>query len=132
MRSDDQLLGFPFRQPARLLAADRADRAFQVADARFPRVVPDHVPHRLFRKFDLFRRHAVLFFLPRNQVLERDVNFLFFRVALQFDNLHAVAQRLRNRIEHVRGRDEQHLRQIKWNVEVVVPERRVLLRIERF
>ena len=51
--ADDQLLGLAFRQPARLLAADRADGAFQTAHARFPRVVPDHVAHSLFRKFDL-------------------------------------------------------------------------------
>ena len=36
----------------------------------------------------------------------------------------------RNRIEHVRRRDEQHLRQIERHVEVVIAERVVLLRIE--
>ena len=79
-------------------------------------------PHRLFRKFDLLRRDAVLFDLPRNQVLERDVDLFFLGVTLQFDDLHAVAQRLGDRIEHVRRRDEQHLRQIERHVEVVVAE----------
>jgi hypothetical protein len=92
----------------------------------------DHVADRLFRKFDLLFRDSVLFDLPRNQVLERDVDFLLFGVALQFDDLHAVAQRLRNRIEHVRGGNEQHLREIERHVQVVVAESRVLLRIERF
>ena len=106
--------------------------AFQAAHARFPRVVPDDVAHRLFRKFDLLGRDPVLVNLPRNQVLERDVNLLFLGVALQFDDLHAIAQRLRNRIEHVRRRNEQHLRQIERHIEIVIAERRVLLRIECF
>ena len=68
------------------------------------------MPYRLLRKFDLLTRHTVFLFLTRNQILKRDVHLLFFRVALQFDDFHAVAQRLRNRIEHVRRRDEKHLR----------------------
>ena len=75
---------------------------------------------------------AVLLDLPRDQVLERDVYLFFFGVALQLDDLHAVAQRLGNRIEQVRRGDEQHLRQIERHVEVVVAEAEVLLRIERF
>ncbi len=38
----------------------------------------------------------------------------------------------RNRIEHVRRGDEQHLGQIERHVEVVIAERVVLLRIEHF
>src|SRR5579864_1354622 len=131
-RSYYQLFGLSFRQPSRLFAADRANRALQVAHARLPRIVPDYVPYRFFRKFNLLSRHTVFLFLTRNQILKRDVHFLFFRVALQFDDFHAVAQRLRNRIEHVRGRDEQHLRQVERYIEVVVPEGRALLGIESF
>ena len=54
-RRDHQLFRLAFGQAARLLAANGADVAFQVADARFPRVVPDDVSHRLFRKLDLLR-----------------------------------------------------------------------------
>ena len=129
---DDQLLGLPFRQAARLLAADGADGAFQVAHSRLARVVTDDVADRFFRKFDLLLRDSVFLDLPRDQVLERDVNLFFLGVALQFDNLHAVAQRLGDRIEHVRGGDEQHLREIESHVQIVVAEGRVLLGIERF
>src|SRR4051812_14837977 len=80
--ADDKLLRFPFRQPARLLAADRSDGAFQAAYARFPRVVPDHVSDPLFGKFNLLARNAVLVDLPGNQVPEGNVNFLFFGIAL--------------------------------------------------
>ena len=60
------------------------------------------------------------------------MNFLFLGVALEFDNLHAVAQRLRDRIEHVRGGNEQDFREIESHVQIVVAKIRVLLRIERF
>src|ERR1039458_2227887 len=129
---DYQLVGLPFRQAARLFAANGTDGAFEVADARFARVVTDDVADRFFREFDLLRRDSVFFDLPRNQVLERNVDFLFLGVTLQFDDLHAVAQGLGDRIEHVRGGDEQDFREIETHVQIVVAERRVLLGIERF
>ncbi len=77
------------------------------------------------------RADAVLLDLPGDQVLECDVYLFLFRVALQLDDLHAVAQRIGNGIEHVRRGNEQHLRQIERHVEVVIAEAEVLLRIER-
>src|SRR4029079_19614842 len=55
---------------------------------------------------------------------------LLARVARQLDDLETVAQRPRNRIELVRRRDEQHLRQVERHLEVVIGERVVLLGIE--
>ena len=130
--ADDQLLGFTLSQPARLLAADGADGAFQAAHARFARVVPDHVANSLFGKFNLLAGNPVLVDLSRDQVSERDVYLLFFGVALQFNNLHAIAQRLGDRVEHVRGSDEEHLGKIEGHVEIVVAERGVLFGIQRF
>ena len=92
--------------------------------------MPDDVPHSFFRKLDLLFGNSVLVNLPWNQVLEGNVNLLFFRVALEFDDLHAVAQRLGNGIEHVGGRDEKHLGKVKRHVEVVIAECKVLFRIE--
>ena len=60
------------------------------------------------------------------------MHLLLFAVALQRNDLHAVLQRRRHGIEHVGRADEQHLRQIERHVEVVIAERVVLLRIERF
>ena len=79
----------------------------------------------------LLRRDSVLLDLARNQVADRDVHLLLFAVALQRDDLHAVEQRRRNRVEHVGRADEEHLGQIERHVEIVVAERVVLLRIER-
>src|ERR1700674_3990069 len=129
---DDKFLALPFRQPARLLTADGADSPFQIPHSRLARVMTDNVADRLFRKFNLLRRDSVFLDLPRNQVLERDVNLLFLGVALKLDNLHAVAQRLGNGIEHVGGGDEQDFREIERHVQIVVAEGRVLLGIECF
>ena len=58
------------------------------------------------------------------------LQLLLLGVAGELEHFHAVAERRRNRVEHVGGRDEQHLRQVERHVEVVIAERVVLLRIE--
>ena len=57
-------------------------------------------------------------------------DLLLLGVSGELDDLHAVAQRRRDRVEHVRRRDEQHPRQVERHVEIVVAERGVLLGIE--
>ena len=92
----------------------------------------NEVAHRIRWKINLLRSYAVLFDLARNQILECDVNFFFLGVSLQFDDLHAITQRFGHGIEHVRSCNEQHLRKIEWHIQIVVPERRILLRVKRF
>jgi hypothetical protein len=106
---DNQLFFLAFDDPARLLAAYRADHLFEFAHARFAGVVADDVPHRVLGKFDLLRRDSVFPDLARNQEAARDVHLLLFAVALQRDQFHAVEQRRRYRVEHVGGTDKQHL-----------------------
>ena len=62
----------------------------------------------------------------------RDVQFFFAGIAGKFDDLHAVAQRLRDGIHPVGRGDEQHFRQIKRHVKIMVAERVILLRVEHF
>ena len=72
------------------------------------------------------------FELLRHQVLARDRDFLGLRVAGEVDDLHAIAQRRRDRVQLVGRRDEEHFAQIERQVEVVVAERVVLLGVEHF
>ena len=65
-----------------------------------------------------------------DQMVGRDLQLLFFRVPGDLEHFHPVFQRRRYRVEHVRGGDEQHLRQIERHVEIMIPERVVLFRIE--
>jgi len=80
----------------------------------------------------VLRRQAVVLDLLGDQVLAGDGELLLFGVAGELEHLHPVAKRPGNGIEHVRGGDEQHLGQVERHVQVVVPERVVLLGIEHF
>ena len=89
------------------------------------------IAHRILGKLDLLRGDAILLDLPGNEIAEGDVLLLLLAVALQEDQFHAVKQGRRNRIQHIRGADEQGLRQIEWDIEIVIAEGVVLLRIQR-
>ena len=78
--------------------------------------------------FDLHQ--AVALHLARDQVALGDLELLLLGVARELDHLHPVAQRRRDRVELVRGGDEEAARQVEGQVEVVVAEARVLLGVE--
>ncbi len=59
------------------------------------------------------------------------MNLFLLDVPLQGNDLHAVNQRRRNRIQHVRRADKERLRQVERHVEVVVAEGVVLRRVQR-
>ena len=65
-----------------------------------------------------------------HQELLRDPQLLELGVAGQLDYLHPVAEGRRDGVEHVGGRDEEHLGEVERNLQVVVLEGEVLLRIE--
>ena len=65
-----------------------------------------------------------------DQVGLRDPDLLFLRVSRQRDDFHPIAQRGGHRVDDVRGGDEQHAREVEGDVEIVVAECPVLLRIE--
>ena len=60
----------------------------------------------------------MLFELLGDEVPEADVHLLLLRVARDSDHLHPVEQRRRDRGHVVSGGDEQHLGQVKWNVQI--------------
>ena len=73
---------------------------------------------------------AVLVHLLGDQVPARDRLLLLERVAGEADDLHAVEKRRLDRVEHVGRRDEEDLREVVGNGQVVVAEGEVLLRVE--
>ena len=116
-----------------LLAAERADLLLEVAHARLASVAADDEAHGFFVEMDACSSvEAVLLGLPRDQVAEGDDGLLVLRVAFERDDLHAVAQRVRHRVEHIGGGDEEDLRQVERHVQVVVAEGGILLGIEHF
>ena len=128
---DHQLVGFALRHAARLFPRDRGDFAFEIPHASLPRVAVDDFAQSVVGELDLLAHLQPVFGgLLRDQVLVGDVDLLDFGITRQLDDLHAVAQRLGNRIDPVGRGDEQNLRKIERHVEIVIAESRVLLRIE--
>src|SRR6266446_1549635 len=68
--------------------------------------------------------------LARPEEAARYVELLLHRVAVEADHLHAVDERTGDGVGHVGGGDEQHVGEVEVDVEVVVAEGMVLLRIE--
>src|SRR5712692_2337191 len=127
---DDEWFSLSLCQSPCLLAANRPNRTFQISDAGLVRVMSNDVLNCFFGKVNLLFGNAIFLDLPRYQVLECDVDLLFFRVALKLDDFHAVSKRLCHRIEHICGGNEQYLRKIEGHVEVIIAEGDVLLRIK--
>ena len=81
-------------------------------------------------KRHVLRLEAVRLDLLGEEVADGDLDLLALGVARQADHLEAVLQRLRDRVQHVRGGDEEDRREVELDVEVVVGEAVVLLRVE--
>ena len=87
-------------------------------------------PERLVADVHLVLAQAVALDLARPQVAARDRDLLVDRIAVEVDDLHAVEEGCRDRVGDVGGGDEQDLREVELDVQVVVAEGVILCRIE--
>ena len=122
----------PFGDAHGGVAQRLADLALEAAHAGFARVALDDVAQRIVGDLDLARLEPVRLHLPAHQIAMRDLELLVGGVAGEADDLHAVAQRSGNGVEHVGRGDEHHPAQIERHREIIVAERVVLLGIEHF
>src|SRR5262245_29445854 len=111
-------------------AQHAADLALEVAHARLARVALDDAPQGRVVDLDLLGPEPVGLELAAHQVALGDLELLARGVARELDDLHAIAQRAGNGVQHVGRGDEDHAAEIERHVEVVVAEGRVLLGIE--
>jgi len=114
------------------LAAGRVNLFLQAADAGLHRIIRNDSPDGSVRKGKILFRYAGFLRRLSDQMLLRDMEFLIRRIARKLDNFHPVEQRLRDRIVGVCRADEEHMRQIVRQIDIVVRKGRVLLRIEHF
>ena len=121
---------FARRDPRRGLAQHGPELALEVAHARLAGVLVDDQAQRLVGDRHLVLAQAVALALARPQVAAGDRDLLRDGVAVEADDLHAVQERAGDRLRDVGGRDEQDLREVELDVEVVVAERVVLRRVE--
>src|SRR5439155_22143859 len=115
---------------ARDLAPELPDLPLHLADARLTRIARDDLAERSVRDRELLQREAVLTHLPRDQIALRDLQLFTLGVAREGHGLQPVEQRAGDALRKVRGRDEQHFRQVEGHSQVVIRERIVLRRIE--
>ena len=131
-RLHGQPLGFARGDLASDLAAEFADLPLELPHARFARVAGDHFLQRLLGNRELLGGQPVFLQLPRYQVTLGDLELLTFGIPGEVHRLHAIEQRPGDRLHEVRGRNEQHFREVERHAEVVVGERVVLSGIEHF
>ena len=107
-----------------------ADLALEAADAGLARIGVDQLLQGSGVEFDLRLFQSLLSDLFRHEELPPDGQLFQMRVAGKEDDLHAILERRRDGVDHVRRGDEHDLRQVVLHVEVVIGECIVLLRIE--
>jgi hypothetical protein len=117
---------------ARHLAADLADLPFQPAHAGLAGVAADRLHQQFLGKIDLIALQPVRLQLLRQEVAPGDLDLLILSVTADIDDLHPVAQRARDRAERVGGADEEDAREVERQIEVMVHEIAVLLRVQHF
>src|SRR4029450_2891506 len=120
----------PRGEPARGLGADGRDLPLELAHARLARVLADDRAQPLVGEREQRALEPVLLQLLGGEVFLGDAELLFLRVARELDYVHPVEERGWDRLQLIRGADEEHLREVERKVEVVVAEGRLLLGVE--
>ncbi len=119
-----------FGDTHRGMAEDCADLALQTAHPGLAGIEPDDGGERRLVDGALLGGQPVGGELAPDQVALGDLQLFLLGVAGQPDDLHAVAQRARDGVQHVGGADEHHLAEVERHAEIVVAEGAVLLGIE--
>ncbi len=119
-------LGHPAGDPAR----DGGEPPLELAHPGLAGVLGDHGADAVVGDLEEPLRQPGRLDLARQQVAAGDVELLLLGVAGEADDLHPVEERPGDRLQDVRGRDEEDLGEVERQVEVVVPERVVLGRVE--
>ena len=112
------------------LPADRRQPALQNTHAGFPRVRGNDLPDRPIRHPQLPLLQAVALELLGHQVVFGNLKLLLVGVAGQLDQLHPVQQGPGNRLGGIGSSDKEHLGQVEGQFHKVVPEGRILLRVQ--
>src|SRR2546430_8402887 len=92
----------------------------ELADARLARVAgDDQAQHSVLDRY-FVHAQTVPFDLARPQIAASDRDLLFGRVAIEADHFHTVEQWSWNGLGHVRCGNEQHMREIELDIQVMI------------
>ena len=135
---DQILLRDFFRQLARLYELRRTvtdhlrNGALQRADTCLTGIVTNDAFDDLITELQRILFQTIFFQLFGYQMLFGDIQLLLQIVARNVDNLHTVNERGRDGAQAVGRGNEQHLRQVVTDFEIVVVKREVLFGIKHF
>src|SRR6476620_8755851 len=108
------------RLTSRQLSRNARDSALELTHAGFASVTAKNCGQHVSVPRHVLIRQTVCCDLPRNQKLPSDCELLVIEIARQANDFHSIAKRLRNSGQSIRGRDEQHLREIVIDLEIIV------------
>lgn len=108
------------------LAQQPGDGPLQGAHARLAGVLPGQLAQGVLFQDHLVGAESGALQLPGQQVVAGDDDLLVLGVAVEADEFHAVGERLGDGLQHVRGRQEDHVAQVELHLQVVVAEGVVL------
>src|SRR5690606_7804115 len=128
--TDTDMLGLTFGNADRGVAQRLADLALEIPDTGLARIVLNNVAERRVVDLGLLRREPVRLQLALHEIAAGDLQLLVLSVAREADDLHPVAQRSGDGVEHVGRGNEHDPAEIERHPEIIVPERVVLLRVE--
>ena len=111
------------------LRAKRRNLTLEIAHAGFAGVAANDLDQRVSLNLKLLLVQAMVFHDLGNEMPLGDFDLLILGVAGDADQLHAIHERRRN-IQRVRRGHEHHVRQVVFDLEIVVHERRILFGIE--
>ena len=114
----------------RHLPTDRCEFAIQISHPSLFRVVAYQPKNSTIREDNVLGFEAVRLPLLVNQISLRNVQLLQFCVSRNSDNFHTVLKGARNPIQHISRSNEHHLGKIIIQVEIMIVEGKVLLRIQ--
>ena len=131
-RIDQHLrLFFRFLGPdPRGFAANRTNLALETSHTGLFREVADHVLYGGLRDLDLGLIEPMARNLLGNEMADCDLRLFLFGVTRERYHLETIQQRPRDRVLRVGRRDEHHVREVVFHLEIVVREKPVLFRIQ--
>ena len=129
--SDGHVIGFAFLHYfARNLAANVTNFALQVTHASFPGIRADQRGNRVVGELQILFGESCLHKLFLHQELFGNFNFLLLGISVEAQYFHPILQSGRNGVHDVRGGNEEDLREVVFDVQIMVDEHEVLLRVE--
>ena len=98
--------------------------------SRFTGIILDDTGQRILSKTEIVARKTMFFLLLRKEISLRDLHLLLSKITADVYHLHTVPEGRLDGLYIVCSRDEQHIRKVVVDIQIIVVESGVLLRIE--